>query len=127
LLRLLPITRNIVRQLCSHGAVRSRRKQQSEILGNAQALRRSLLQKNALPVKIFLSPLQKTGRIFRSPQGNNAPEQFQFETLRVSNPTACRFAEKTRFFRSLWAGRRCAAASRFTFFKGETLYSSTSR
>ena len=49
-------------------------------------------------------------------------EQFQFETLRVSNHTACRFAEKARFFRSLWAGRRCAAASRFTFFKGETLY-----
>ena len=48
-------------------------------------------------------------------------EQFQFETLRVSNHTACRFAEKTRFFRSLWAGRRCAAASRFTYFKGETL------
>ena len=34
--------------------------------------------------------------------------------------TACRFAEKTRFFRSLLAGRRCAAASRFSFFKGET-------
>ena len=49
-------------------------------------------------------------------------EQFQFEMLRISNHTACRFAEKARFFRSLWAGRRCAAASRFTFFKGETLY-----
>ncbi|MDM8216598.1 hypothetical protein QUW15_10645 [Desulfovibrio piger] len=49
-------------------------------------------------------------------------EHFQFETLRVSNHTACRFAEKTRFFRSLLAGRRCAAASRFTFFKVETLY-----
>ena len=45
--------------------------------------------------------------------------------LRVSNHTACRFAEKTRFFRSLWAGRRCAAASRFTFFKVETRYSTT--
>ncbi|WP_300806910.1 hypothetical protein, partial [uncultured Desulfovibrio sp.] len=44
-------------------------------------------------------------------------EQFQFETLRVSNHTACRFAEKVRFFRSLRAGRRCAAASRFTFFQ----------
>ncbi|MCI7569609.1 MAG: hypothetical protein MSH25_09685 [Desulfovibrio sp.] len=53
-------------------------------------------------------------------------EQFQFETLRVSNHTACRFAEKTRFFRSLWAGRRCVAASRFTFFKGETLWSNFS-
>ena len=39
-------------------------------------------------------------------------EQFQCETLRVSNHTACRFAEKTRFFRSLWAGRRCAARKR---------------
>ncbi|WP_300809913.1 hypothetical protein, partial [uncultured Desulfovibrio sp.] len=44
-------------------------------------------------------------------------EHFQFEMLRISNHTACRFAEKTRFFRLLWAGRRCAAASRFTFFK----------
>ena len=57
----------------------------------------------------------------------NKLEHFQFETLRVSNHTACRFAEKTRFFRSLWAGagRRCAAASRFTFFKVETLYCRT--
>ena len=47
---------------------------------------------------------------------------FQFEALCVSNHTACRFAEKTRFFRSLLAGRRCAAASRFSFFKVETLY-----
>ena len=46
---------------------------------------------------------------------------FQFETLYVSKHTACRFAEKTRFFRSLWAGRRYAAASRFTFFKDDTL------
>ena len=43
--------------------------------------------------------------------------------LRISNHTACRFAEKARFFRSLLAGRRCAAASRFTFEKGETLWS----
>ncbi|HIX39447.1 MAG TPA: hypothetical protein H9857_01310 [Candidatus Desulfovibrio intestinigallinarum] len=50
------------------------------------------------------------------------PRHFQFETLRVSNHTACRFAEKTRLFRSLWAGRRCAAASRLTFFNVETLY-----
>ena len=31
--------------------------------------------------------------------------------------------EKALFFRSLWAGRRCAAASRFIFFKVETLWS----
>ena len=37
------------------------------------------------------------------------PECFQFETRCVSNHTACRFSEKTQFFRSLWAGRRCAA------------------
>ncbi|HJA76631.1 MAG TPA: hypothetical protein H9774_07170 [Candidatus Desulfovibrio gallistercoris] len=48
-------------------------------------------------------------------------EHFQFETLCVSNHTACRFAEKARFFRSLSAGRRGAAASRFPFFKGKTL------
>ena len=44
-------------------------------------------------------------------------EHFQFEMLYVSNHTACRFVEKTRFFRSLLAGRRCAAALRFTFSK----------
>ncbi len=54
-------------------------------------------------------------------QRRNALEQFQFEMLCISNHTACRFAEKAQFFRSLWAGRRCAAASRFTFFKVETL------
>ncbi|HIX40386.1 MAG TPA: hypothetical protein H9857_06255, partial [Candidatus Desulfovibrio intestinigallinarum] len=48
-------------------------------------------------------------------------EHFQFEMFCISNHTACRFAEKTRFFRSLWAGRRCAATSRFTFLKLETL------
>ena len=55
-------------------------------------------------------------------QGVSTLEQFQFETLRVANHTACRFAEKTRFSRSLRAGRRCAAASHFIFFKVETLY-----
>ena len=34
-------------------------------------------------------------------------EHFQFETRCVSNHTACRFAEKTLFFRLVWAGRRC--------------------
>ena len=48
-------------------------------------------------------------------------EHVQFEMLCISNHTACRFAEKAQFFRSLLAGRRCAAASRFTFFKVETL------
>ena len=54
-------------------------------------------------------------------------EHFQFETLHVSNHTACRLAEKTRFFRLLWAGRRRAAALRFTFFKVETLYGKLTR
>ena len=48
-------------------------------------------------------------------------ELFQFETLCASNHIACRFAENVRFFRYLRAGRRCAAASRFTFVKGKTL------
>ena len=62
-----------------------------------------------------------------SPQGRrprfrlSPSEHFQFEMRSISNHTACRFAEKARFFRSLWAGRRCAAASRFIFFKVETL------
>ena len=43
---------------------------------------------------------------------------FQFETFCVSNHTACRFAEKTQFFRSLSAGLCCAAASHFAFFMG---------
>ena len=34
---------------------------------------------------------------------------------------ACCFAEKARFFRSLWAGRHRVAVLRFTFFKVETL------
>ena len=46
---------------------------------------------------------------------------FQFEALRVPNHMACRFAEKTRSFRSLWAGRRCAAASHVALFKGRML------
>ena len=48
-------------------------------------------------------------------------EHIQSETLCVSHRTACRFAEKTRFFRSPWAGRRCAAASHPAFFKGKIL------
>ena len=48
-------------------------------------------------------------------------EHFKFELFRISNHTACRFAEKVWFFRSIRAGRRCAAASLFTIFKGETL------
>ena len=75
------------------------------------------------------SGFQKDGLVGESPlrpqtrrKGGLSPlEQFQFEMLRIPNHTACRFAEKARFFRSLWAGRRCAAASRFTFFKVETL------
>ena len=63
---------------------------------------------------------QKKGEAAASPLAYK-PEYFQFEMLCISNHTACRFAEKTRFFRSLRTGRRCAAASRFTFFKVETL------
>ena len=48
-------------------------------------------------------------------------EHFQFEILCISNHTACRFAEKTQFFRSLFVGKRGVAASRFAFFKVETL------
>ena len=48
-------------------------------------------------------------------------EQVLFETLCLPKHTAWRFVGKTRLFRSLWAGRRGVAASRFPFFKGERL------
>ncbi|MDM8214911.1 hypothetical protein QUW15_01835 [Desulfovibrio piger] len=41
-----------------------------------------------------------------SPSAKRQLKHFQFETLCVSNHTACRFAEKAQFFRSVWAGRR---------------------
>lgn len=48
-------------------------------------------------------------------------EHFPFETRSISNHTACRFTKKTLFFRSIPAGRRYAAASRFALFKGKAL------
>ena len=67
---------------------------------------------------------QNDGHIHKASaiSGMAALEQSQFETLRVSNHTAWRFAEKTRFFRLVSAGRRCAAASHVAFFKGTMLY-----
>ena len=56
-----------------------------------------------------------------------AIEHFQFEMLCISNHTACRFAEKAWFFRSLWAGRRSVAASCCTFFKDKTLWRAQGR
>ena len=54
---------------------------------------------------------------------NRAPlhEHFQFETLRASNirPVVSR---KSEFFRSLRAGRRGAAASRFPFFQRQNAH-----
>ena len=49
--------------------------------------------------------------------GASSLEHFEFETLCVSNHTAWRFVEKTRFVRSRSAGRRCVAASHFAIFK----------
>ena len=54
-------------------------------------------------------------------ESHKIKERIQFEMLSISNHTACRFTKKRNFFRSLRAGRRCDAASRFNFFKGETL------
>ena len=73
------------------------------------------------PLDSQLFPHEKEGKKCAASPGSAALEHFQFEMLCISNRTACRFAEKAQFFRSLWAGRRCAAASRFTFFKVETL------
>lgn len=44
-------------------------------------------------------------------------EHFPFETLYVPNHMGWRFSEKARFFRLFLAGRRSAAASRFSFSK----------
>ena len=54
-------------------------------------------------------------------------EHFQIERHCVSDHTVCRCAEKMRFFSPLWAGRRCATASQFTFFKGKTFYRKKNR
>ena len=64
----------------------------------------------------------------RSPAGpfNHVTRAFLFETLCVSNHTVCCF-EKTQFFRCIPAWRRCAAASRFPFFKDKTLCSARKR
>ena len=50
-----------------------------------------------------------------SKRSSNILWHFQFETLHISNHTACRFVEKMRFFSLTlgWVG--CAAASRFLF------------
>ena len=56
-------------------------------------------------------------------QVHHLSEYFQFETHCASNAYDLLFRGKTTlFFRSLRAGRRCAAASRFTFYKGKTLH-----
>ena len=52
---------------------------------------------------------------------------FPFEMLCVSNHTVCRFAEKKRFFRSLRAGRGCAAASRSASQRQSALFPAASR
>ncbi|MCI7569713.1 MAG: hypothetical protein MSH25_10210 [Desulfovibrio sp.] len=46
-------------------------------------------------------------------------EQFQFETLRVSSHTACRFAEKRGFSAHFGPGGAVLPPRVFTFFKGE--------
>ena len=46
---------------------------------------------------------------------------FRFAALCVFNHTACRFAQKPRFFRSMPAGQRCPAASRSACFNGKAL------
>ena len=68
---------------------------------------------------------------FCLPQGGTGPARkenffpvraFSVGTALHVKPYGLTFREKTRFFRSLSAGRRCAAASRSAFFKGKALY-----
>ena len=108
---------------CSAGKLRSLQRATSPGQGALKRVSRGKQEENVIP-------RGKAG--FRDRPGSSPPpgntlhrqllEHFQFETLCVSNHTACRFAEKACFFHSLRAGRRCAAASRFTFFKSEMLY-----
>ena len=69
----------------------------------------------------WIPPLSQPPRIPFKGVASPYLEPFQLETRCVSSHTACRFAGKTWFFRSLWAGRRCAAVSRFPSFNGKTL------
>ncbi|MDM8216837.1 hypothetical protein QUW15_11880, partial [Desulfovibrio piger] len=49
---------------------------------------------------------------------------FSLKCFAIPNHTPVVSWKKRGFFRPLWAGRRCAAASRFTFLsKSKTLYS----
>ncbi|MCI7569060.1 MAG: hypothetical protein MSH25_06770, partial [Desulfovibrio sp.] len=57
--------------------------------------------------------LHRGGRPDQRMEAQKTIEQFQFETLRISNHTACRFAEKTRFFRL--ASGRAALCCRLAF------------
>ena len=70
-------------------------------------------------------------KFFCLPQGGTGPagkenffpvRAFSIGTALHVKPYGLTFREKTRFFRSLSAGRRCAAASRSAFFKGKALY-----
>ena len=66
----------------------------------------------------------KGGSFFKGsplPFALKALEQFQFETLRVSNHAACRFAEKRGFSAHFGLGGAVLPPRVFTFFKGETL------
>ncbi|WP_300809530.1 hypothetical protein, partial [uncultured Desulfovibrio sp.] len=86
---------------------------------------KSLVREAAPLGKSFFSVFSVSAASFSSPRGRFGRrdlEYFQFEMLYVSNHTACRFVEKTRFFRSLRAGRRCAAAPRFTLKNKISLY-----
>ncbi len=72
------------------------------------------------PFPALRSAVRSIPRTFGQPD-MGVLEPFQFERRCVSSHTACRFAQTPRFFRSLLAGRCCAAASRFAFFNGKTL------
>ena len=76
----------------------------------------------ALPVPAHLRRAARDSRAeaFGSP-ARGGMERIRIGIVSDFNADAAHTTEKTRFFRSLSAGRRCAAASHFAFFKGKML------
>lgn len=97
------------------------RHKQCQTAGRMAGLHPNEMRKNASPMSERQSstPHQSLARIAQPPRPKCPPGHFPFESRCVACPAPCRFAEKTHFFRSLWAGWRCAtlAFSPFTMAK----------
>lgn len=95
------------------------RHKQCQTAGRMAGLHPNEMRKNASPMSERQSstPHQSLARIAQPPRPKCPPGHFPFESRCVACPAPCRFAGKTHFFRSLWAGSRCATLSRFPFLQ----------